>query len=152
MRNYWAKVLFCEFIRHFRKLDDAAIVADIHQSMDDIDDLNDDGTHAGGCLRRESASGLQDRGEPPERALPRGRGPGTRRGAAGGRGKGENSPGDRRPRTGNDQAGVPASGRSEGEPVRKDAEARSRGAWQEARNQLRVTAKRKEAKEKYSPL
>lgn len=38
MRNYWAKVLFCEFIRHYRKLDDAAIVADVKQSMDDLED------------------------------------------------------------------------------------------------------------------
>ena len=47
MRNYWAKVLFCEFIRHFRKLDDAAIVADVKQSMDDLEALLPSGNSFG---------------------------------------------------------------------------------------------------------
>ena len=37
-RAWWAQVFFCEFIRHYRKLDDAAIVADVKQSMDDLED------------------------------------------------------------------------------------------------------------------
>lgn len=45
--RYWAKVLFKEFIRHFRKLNDEEMVKDIKQSMDDLDDLNDQGTSFG---------------------------------------------------------------------------------------------------------
>lgn len=37
--RFWAKVLFREFIRHFRKLNDEQIVADVRQSMDDLEDL-----------------------------------------------------------------------------------------------------------------
>lgn len=36
----FAAVKFKDFIRHFRKLDDAAIVADIQRSMDDLETLN----------------------------------------------------------------------------------------------------------------
>ena len=45
--RFWAKVLFSQFIKHFRKMDDAQIVADIKQSMDDLEDLNDSGTSFG---------------------------------------------------------------------------------------------------------
>ena len=48
--RFYARVEFRDFIRHFRKLNDVAIVADIHQSMDDIDDLNDDGTSFGSLM------------------------------------------------------------------------------------------------------
>lgn len=47
MRNYWAKVIFCEFIRHYRKLDDATIVADVRQSMDDLEALLPSGNSFG---------------------------------------------------------------------------------------------------------
>lgn len=39
--RFWAKVLFREFIRHFRKLNDEQIVRDIRQSMDDLEDFID---------------------------------------------------------------------------------------------------------------
>ncbi len=54
MRNYWAKVLFCEFIRHYRKLDDAAIVADVRQSMDDLEALLPSGNSFGAKMVRWS--------------------------------------------------------------------------------------------------
>lgn len=52
--RFWAKVLFKEFIRHFRKLNDGEIVNDIKQSMDDLDDLNDSGTSFGSKMVRWS--------------------------------------------------------------------------------------------------
>lgn len=45
--RFWAKVLFKEFIRHYRKLNDEEIVKDIKQSMDDLDDLDEKGTSFG---------------------------------------------------------------------------------------------------------
>lgn len=40
--RFWAKVLFREFIKHYRKMTDEQIVRDVRQSMDDLDDLVDD--------------------------------------------------------------------------------------------------------------
>lgn len=40
--KFWCRVLFKEFIRHFRKLNDEQIVRDIRQSMDDLEDMVDD--------------------------------------------------------------------------------------------------------------
>lgn len=40
--KFWCRVLFKEFIRHFRKLDDEQIVRDIRQSMDDLEDMVND--------------------------------------------------------------------------------------------------------------
>lgn len=45
--RFWAKVLFKEFIRHYRKMNDEQIVEDVKQSMDDLDDLNEDGESFG---------------------------------------------------------------------------------------------------------
>ena len=43
--KFWCRVLFKEFIRHFRKMSDEQIVADIRQSMDDLEDMvQDSGT------------------------------------------------------------------------------------------------------------
>lgn len=52
--RYWAKVLFKEFIRHYRKLSDDEIVEDVKTSMDDLDDLNDQGTSFGSKMVRWS--------------------------------------------------------------------------------------------------
>lgn len=43
----FAAVKFKDFIRHFRKLDDAAIVADVQQSMDDLEALEANGNSFG---------------------------------------------------------------------------------------------------------
>ena len=40
-------MLFKEFIRHYRKMNDEQIVEDVKQSMDDLDDLNEDGESFG---------------------------------------------------------------------------------------------------------
>lgn len=45
--SFWAQLYFEDFVRHFRKLDDAAIVADVKQSMDDFENRNPDGSSFG---------------------------------------------------------------------------------------------------------
>lgn len=52
--RFWAKVLFKEFIRHYRKLDDAQIVADVRKSMDDLEDLVDNADSFGSKMVRWS--------------------------------------------------------------------------------------------------
>lgn len=52
--RFWAKVLFKEFIRHYRKLSDEEIVNDVKQSMDDLDDLNECGNTFGSKMVRWS--------------------------------------------------------------------------------------------------
>ncbi|MCQ2096794.1 MAG: hypothetical protein MJY87_02485 [Fibrobacter sp.] len=52
--RFWAKVLFKEFIRHYRKLSDEEIVTDVKQSMDDLDDLNECGNTFGSKMVRWS--------------------------------------------------------------------------------------------------
>ncbi len=45
--SFWAQLYFEDFVRHFRKMDDAAIVADVRQSMDDFENRNPDGISFG---------------------------------------------------------------------------------------------------------
>lgn len=45
--NFWAKVLFKDFIKHFRKLNAQEAYEDIQKSMDDIEDFNSNGTSFG---------------------------------------------------------------------------------------------------------
>ena len=52
--RFWAKVLFSQFIKHYRKMNDEQIVADIKQSMDDIEDLNEEGDSFGAKMVRWS--------------------------------------------------------------------------------------------------
>lgn len=52
--RFWAKVLFKEFIRHYRKLTDEQIVADIEESMDALEDLDDSGESFGAKMVRWS--------------------------------------------------------------------------------------------------
>ena len=49
-RSFWARVYFSEFIRHFRKMTDEEIIADIRASMDDLEDFNGEGGSFGGKL------------------------------------------------------------------------------------------------------
>lgn len=56
MNWFWAKVLFGEYIRHYRKLDDAAIVADVRQSMDDLEELRAAGESFGAFMVRKAES------------------------------------------------------------------------------------------------
>lgn len=52
--RFWARVLFKEFIKHYRKLNDEQIVADVRQSMDDLEELVDDTTSFGSQMVRWS--------------------------------------------------------------------------------------------------
>lgn len=52
--RFWAKVLFKEFIRHYRKLTAEQIVADINASMDALEDLDDTGDSFGSKMVRWS--------------------------------------------------------------------------------------------------
>ena len=52
--RFWAKVLFSQFIKHYRKMNDEQIVADIKQAMDDLEDLIDEGTSFGAKMVRWS--------------------------------------------------------------------------------------------------
>lgn len=47
MKEIWAKVEYKEFIRHFRKMNDEMIIADIRQSMDDLEERSEFGTSFG---------------------------------------------------------------------------------------------------------
>jgi len=52
--RFWARVLFKEFIKHYRKLTDEQIVADVRQSMDDLEELVDNTTSFGSQMVRWS--------------------------------------------------------------------------------------------------
>ena len=52
--RFWARVLFKEFIKHYRKLTDEQIVADVRQSMDDLEEIVDDTTSFGSKMVRWS--------------------------------------------------------------------------------------------------
>ena len=52
--RFWAKVLFKEYIRHYRKFTDEQIVADVRQSMDDLEDLVDTSASFGSKMVRWS--------------------------------------------------------------------------------------------------
>ena len=52
--RFWARVLFKEFIKHYRKMTDEQIVADVRQSMDDLEELVDDTTSFGSKMVRWS--------------------------------------------------------------------------------------------------
>ena len=55
LRSFWTKVAFMDFIKHFRKMTAAEIVADIQQSMDDLEDLNPKGSSFGAKMVRWSS-------------------------------------------------------------------------------------------------
>ena len=52
--RFWAKVLFKEFIRHYRKMTPEQKVADIDESMDALEDLDDTGDSFGAKMVRWS--------------------------------------------------------------------------------------------------
>lgn len=59
----FAAIEFSEFIRHFRKLDDAAIAIDIRQSMDDLEELTADGESLGALMVRKMNSRISQNRE-----------------------------------------------------------------------------------------
>lgn len=50
--TFWSRVLFKDFIRHFRKMSPEEIAEDIKESMDALDDLNPDGDSFGSLMVR----------------------------------------------------------------------------------------------------
>ena len=52
--KFWCRVLFKEFIKHFRKLNDEQIVHDIRKSMDDLEDMVSDSDTFGSQMVRWS--------------------------------------------------------------------------------------------------
>ena len=47
MESFWCKIMFKEFIKHFRKLDDKAIIKDVKDSMDALENLDGSGDSFG---------------------------------------------------------------------------------------------------------
>lgn len=52
--RFWAKVLFKEFIKHYRKMDAGQMAADVYESMDALEDLNPEGSSFGAKMVRWS--------------------------------------------------------------------------------------------------
>lgn len=50
--TFWSRVLFKDFIRHFRKMSPEQIAEDITESMDALEDLNPDGDSFGSLMVR----------------------------------------------------------------------------------------------------
>lgn len=50
--TFWSRVLFKDFIRHFRKMTPEQVAEDIAASMDALDDLNPDGDSFGSLMVR----------------------------------------------------------------------------------------------------
>lgn len=50
--TFWSRVLFKDFIRHFRKMTPERVAEDIAASMDALDDLNPDGDSFGSLMVR----------------------------------------------------------------------------------------------------
>lgn len=63
MESFWCKVLFKQFISHFRKLDDSAIVKDIKDSMDALEDLNENGNSFGAMMVKLSNARIEENRE-----------------------------------------------------------------------------------------
>lgn len=47
MESFWCKIMFKDFVKHFRKLDEKAIIKDIKESMDALEDLCSEGESFG---------------------------------------------------------------------------------------------------------
>lgn len=60
--RFWAKVLFREYIRHYRKMTDEQIVNDVRQSMDDLEELVEESPTFGSKMVKWS---MQRQQEPP---------------------------------------------------------------------------------------
>ena len=60
MESFWCKVMFKQFISHFRKLNSDQILKDIADSMDALEDLNGDGKSFGALMVRLSNSRIEE--------------------------------------------------------------------------------------------
>ena len=57
--SFWARVFYTEFIKHFRKMTDAEIAADIRESMDALEDLDGSGKSFGALMVNSSNNGIE---------------------------------------------------------------------------------------------
>lgn len=60
---YWAKVSFSDFIKHFRKMTDEQIIADVRDSMDALEDVDGTGDSFGAFMVKCSSERIQQRSE-----------------------------------------------------------------------------------------
>ena len=60
MESFWCKIMFKEFIKHFRKLDDASIVNDIKDSMDALENLDCSGNSFGSLMVNLSNARIEE--------------------------------------------------------------------------------------------
>lgn len=60
MEAFWSRVLYFDFIKHFRKMNDNDIVNDIRQSMDDLEDLNGEGKSFGAYMVRQTNDRIEE--------------------------------------------------------------------------------------------
>lgn len=60
MESFWCKVTFKDFIKHFRKLSDSEILADIRESMDALEDGSEDGKSFGAMMVKSSNKRIED--------------------------------------------------------------------------------------------
>ena len=60
MESFWCKIMFKEFIKHFRKLDDKAIVKDIKDSMDALENMDGSGNSFGAKMIAWSNSRIEE--------------------------------------------------------------------------------------------
>jgi hypothetical protein len=60
MESFWCKIMFKDVISHFRKLDDKAIVKDIKETMDALEDLNENGNSFGAMMVRNSKLRIEE--------------------------------------------------------------------------------------------
>ena len=60
MESFWCKVMFKQFISHFRKLNSDQVIKDIAESMDALEDLNGDGKSFGALMVRLSNSRIEE--------------------------------------------------------------------------------------------
>lgn len=60
MESFWCKIMFKEFIKHFRKLDDVSIVNDIKDSMDALENLDCSGNSFGSLMVNLSNARIEE--------------------------------------------------------------------------------------------
>lgn len=60
---FWTKVLFKDFIKHFRKMTDNEIAKDIRESMDDLDECNGESASFGSFMVRSSIERISETSE-----------------------------------------------------------------------------------------
>lgn len=60
MESFWCKIMFKDLIKHFRKLDDKAIIKDIKDSMDALENMDGSGNSFGAKMIAWSNSRIEE--------------------------------------------------------------------------------------------